>query len=433
MKKLVRPLIMILTSMLIISSMSACDTKKAVIANKGPVELQFWDMSWGPKEYGGVASKLVDTFNQSQKSIKVKYQLIPWNNWYQTFSTAISSGSGPDISTGAGYQAFQFAQNDAILPIDDVVSDLKKSGKADEFAPNSIESMKYNGHYVALPWQIDIRALYYRKDIFAKAGLKPPTTWAEFKDTAKKLTTNGVYGFAFPGSSDSTMGMHVLLTFMLNNNGGLFDVNKKTDFMNERNVEAVSFLSSMVKDGSINPASAGFKDADLDKAFGSGTVAMVLNNPGYQNNFPDIKDKIGILDPLVAPHGDKGTFNWINNIMLYKETKSPTQDKVFLKWLSENEKVLFTEGHSGGIPVRTSISSDPYFTENSFTKTIIQKYLPIGKTTSSKGTTLFPELNEIEGDGFIQTMAQKLLAGDDPITIMKSAQVTLNSIMDKAK
>ena len=30
-------------------------------------------------------------------------------------------------------------------------------------------------------------AMLYRKDIFDKHGITPPTTWAEFADAAKKL------------------------------------------------------------------------------------------------------------------------------------------------------------------------------------------------------------------------------------------------------
>ena len=45
-------------------------------------------------------------------------------------------------------------------------------------------------------------AIFYNKDVLDKAGVKPPTTWAELKSTAKKLTVGKQYGFAFNATAD---------------------------------------------------------------------------------------------------------------------------------------------------------------------------------------------------------------------------------------
>ena len=49
--------------------------------------------------------------------------------------------------------------------------------------------MTYQGALVALPIMVHNCAMYYRTDLFEKAGLKaPPTTWDEYRDFAKKTT-----------------------------------------------------------------------------------------------------------------------------------------------------------------------------------------------------------------------------------------------------
>jgi ABC-type glycerol-3-phosphate transport system substrate-binding protein len=53
--------------------------------------------------------------------------------------------------------------------------------------PKTIDTLKYDGHYVALPWAIDIRVWYYRKDLFGESDVRPPTTWQEFKAAAQAL------------------------------------------------------------------------------------------------------------------------------------------------------------------------------------------------------------------------------------------------------
>jgi multiple sugar transport system substrate-binding protein len=123
--------------------------------SKDHVDLQFWDMIWGGPEYIDAGKALVAQFNQEHPDITVNYRSVPWTNWYQTFLTAIGSGTAPDLSTGAGYQAVQLYDQNAILPIDDLISDWKAKGKLDDFLPNTVDILKYDHHYVALPWAID--------------------------------------------------------------------------------------------------------------------------------------------------------------------------------------------------------------------------------------------------------------------------------------
>src|SRR5690606_33033103 len=106
-------------------------------------------------------------FNAENPDIQVVYRSVPWSNWYETYVTAIASGSAPDLSTGAGFQAVQFYDQDAILPVDDLVAQMDTS----DFTPGALEAMQYDGHYVALPWAIDIRVLFYRKDLLEAAGV----------------------------------------------------------------------------------------------------------------------------------------------------------------------------------------------------------------------------------------------------------------------
>jgi len=155
---------------------------------KTHVDLQFWDMIWGPAEYIDSGKALVARLNQEHPDITVTYRSIPWANWYQTFVTAIGSGTAPDLSTGAGYQAVQLYDQDAILPVDDVISKWKASGKLDDFLPKTVDTLKYKGHYVALPWAIGIRVWYYRKDLLEQAHVQPPANWQEFKAAAQALT-----------------------------------------------------------------------------------------------------------------------------------------------------------------------------------------------------------------------------------------------------
>lgn len=400
-------------------------------ASAEPVEIQFWDMVWGGNDYIQMATQICEKYGQEHSGVKIKYQSTPWNNWYQTFSTAIASGSAPDISTGAGYQAFQFYKIGAILPIDDVIADLKSSGKLEDFQGDSVELLKYDGHYIALPWQRDIRVMWYRKDLFDQAGLQPPTNWTEFKDSAKKLTKGDVFGFVMGGSVNN--GLQFMLSLMDNNGGGLFDEQRNVAVNTDRNKETFEFISQMAKEGSINPASAGFTDDDAEKSFVSGKAAMYVGTPGIDDKYPELKGKAYVMAPLEGPHGDKGALNWINNIMLYEDSKYQKETKEFLKWWSENQKDLFTVGKMTALPVKDSFASDEYYTKNENLDAIVKNYVPIAKSTAANYSSLFPELNEIEGDSALKNAIQGLILKKDPDKMLNDLQAAIEAVMKKAQ
>jgi multiple sugar transport system substrate-binding protein len=412
----------VLTSIAMLVSSATSQAKDAV-------DLQFWDMNWAGPEYIDTGKALVEKFNQEHPDIKVTYRTIPWTGWYTTFVTAIASGTAPDISTGAGYQAVQLYQQDAILPIEDVISDWKANGKLDDFLPNTIETLKYDDHYVALPWAIDIRVWYYRKDLFEQANIQPPTSWEEIKAAAKELTKpdKDQYGMVTAGD---TLGAHLLLALILNNGGGLFTKDRALDVGSERNLEALRYLGDLAQSHYIYPASAGYSSDDAISAFSQGKGVLFLNNPGISARLPKLADKIGILKPPAGPHGDQGTIFWVNNIMLYKQSKHPAEAKIFLKWWSENQKELWTKGLLTQLPTRKSFAADPFFQGNAETKFILDTYVPIAKTTATHATGIFPKLNDVEGEGVLQTLAQTLLQGKDLNASIKTAAERLRSIME---
>ena len=204
---------------------------------------------------------------------------------------------------------------------------------------------------------------------------------------AKATTGNGKYGLL---SAGDTLGSHYIYSAILNNGGALFTPDRKFTLASDRNVEAIQAFADMVKDGSVSPASAGYSSDDALAAFYRGDGAFLLNTPGLIDGAAAQKANIGIVPPMAGPHGDKGTIFWVNNIMVYQQTKHPEEVKTFLKWWSKNQKALWTQGTCGQLPVRKSIAADPYFSNNAALAQIISQYVPLGKTTGYGGQGHLP-------------------------------------------
>ena len=145
--------------------------------------------------------------------------------------------------------------------------------------------------------------------------------------------------------------------------------------------------------------------------------------------FADQAQNIGLMAPLSGPHGDKGTFYSVNNIMLYQQSKHPDAARDFLMWWSENQKPLWTEGRCDQIPARASIAADPFFASRPFVRQLLDQWVPVARTTGAQSPTIFPALNLVEGDGVMTTLAHDLMLGKDVLPSMRKAKERLEQII----
>ena len=210
-------------------------------------------MPWGPQAYADEAKSLVTGYSPAKGLPSASYQQIQWNNFYQTFSSAIASKTGPAVSSGAGFQAFQFAEQGAIAYADDLIDSLRKSGKLDDFLPGTVESMKTPDGYAAVPWQADYRVLWYRKSLLEQAGVEVPTDWASYIEASKALAKIGVYGFGIGAGAGNSVGSQVLISLMINNGGGLFDKDQNPDAVTDANIAAMDFVRELIAVGRCRP------------------------------------------------------------------------------------------------------------------------------------------------------------------------------------
>ena len=72
-----------------------------------------------------------------------------------------------------------------------------------------------------MPWYVETRLLYYRKDIAEKAGITdPPATWDELKAAAKAMQDKGGAKY---GISLGTKNWQEYLPFLWSNGGDVID------------------------------------------------------------------------------------------------------------------------------------------------------------------------------------------------------------------
>lgn len=157
--------------------------------------------------------------------------------------------------------------------------------------------------------------LFYRKDLFAKAGLRPPTTWSAYLNAAKKLNTGGVAGNSLIAKSgDVSMFLCDWYTRFVNMGGILMRGSPVTKNFTPRltSPAAVAALQHMVE--CVKYASPGVQSYDFTvstNAFSAGKTAMMMvwstiAGPVYNPKTSTVAKKVGVAVPPVKGQAVRG-------------------------------------------------------------------------------------------------------------------------------
>jgi multiple sugar transport system substrate-binding protein len=394
--------------------------------------IKFWDMPWATPAYNDAAKKITEAYAPTGSNGKASYQTIQWNNFYQTFSSAIASKTGPAVSTGGGFQAFQFEQQGQIAYADKVIDALKKNGQFDDFLPGVLEPFKSDKGYVAIPWQLDMRVFWYRKSLFDKAGVALPTDWASLLDAGKALKKIGAFGFGTGSGAGNNFGNHSMIMMMVNNGGGVFTKDGQLDVMNDRNVEAIEFLLELRSNGIIDPGAVSYTTDNMSAQWKDKKIGYGVFQAGAAERIGDTSGDFAVASPIAGPHGDKGTLVFPNNIMMYKNTPSQESSEAFLVYYLGQLKQLWQQKLMAALPVFKSITELPEFASNANNVKIVKEWQPIAKTFAAQGNTLNANLAVLDGGQALNQFTQTILTGKtDAKSALQAFESGLNSVIKK--
>ncbi len=158
----------------------------------GRTMIHYWE-KWTGVEAQSV-QRLVDEFNQTvgaEHDIWVDYNAV--SNVDQRMLIATAGGDPPDVAGLFDYIVPQFADQGALLPLDELAREFDIP--LETFKPVWLEIGRYDGRLYALPSTPFTIALYYNRRLFREAGLdpdRPPATTAELNDYAVRLTRHEI-------------------------------------------------------------------------------------------------------------------------------------------------------------------------------------------------------------------------------------------------
>jgi ABC-type glycerol-3-phosphate transport system substrate-binding protein len=310
-----------------LGALAVCTAVLVAAAPAAAQELSVWT-NLTTAAQATVIQKQVTACAAKQTGVSVKFETVPFGAMYTRLITALRKNEMPNLmNTLEGAVAFVQAKN-GLVPVTDIVQSLGR----DDFLPSYLGAVTKGGEVWGLPdWALH-QEVWYRKDLFAAAGLKIPRSWDELLTAAKALNKPGadgkleVYGFAVP-MGRSLVAPQTYFQILYSAGGTIFDPRTGEYAFGDQKeiaVKAMQYMIDLYKAASP-PASIEWSWAEYRTAFVKGQVAMtnewgaVVQMAAEQN--PAILDKMDVF-PFPAPTADKKPAAALNGGYYYLVGKS---------------------------------------------------------------------------------------------------------------
>jgi N,N'-diacetylchitobiose transport system substrate-binding protein len=238
-------------------------------------------------------------FNQAHPNTQVKIQIQQWDGIQEKTTTALAGNNPPDVLEIGSTLVSKFADSGGLEDLSSKKADLG----GDTWLQGLTDAGTLDGKLYGIPYYAGDRAVLYRKDMFAKAGITTlPSDRASFVATMAKLQAK--YGsdkqfsaLYFPGQY-----WYAALPFIWDEGGEVAVQDNgqwKGALDSPQSQAGLSSLKDIVTKYSKAPVNGNENDNDPAVPLGEGKAGMIID-AGWkvgtvEKAHPQLKGQIGVF------------------------------------------------------------------------------------------------------------------------------------------
>lgn len=326
--------------------------------------VRFWVMGYE----GEVVAKLLPEFERQHPDIHVDLQIVPWLSAHEKLLTAFAGESLPDVSPIGNTWIPEFAALGALEPLDDEIAATPGFDQAD-FFPGVWDTGVIEGRAYAVPWYVETRLPFYRRDMLAKAGVKTlPASWDEWRVAmreVKQVAGQGNYSILLPLNE-----FEPLLSLAIQQPEPLLrDDGRYGNFRSAGFKQSLGFYKEMF-DQQWAPVVTNNQISNVWDEFGKGFYSFYISGPWniakFKERLPAAQQKDWMTMPLPGPNGPGASLANGTSFVVFKDSPNKDAAWTLIAWLSS--PAVQTEFHAltGDLPPRRSpwltpaLADDPY-------------------------------------------------------------------------
>lgn len=262
-------------------------------------------------------SSAVDPYSNTMVSscthdnVTVKHDPIDFAGQVQKTTATLAGDTGTyDVVETYSFVVPDLAKRGKLVPLDDLFAKYKDTYALDDIDESLREAMSYEGKLYGLPMQTQVLTMVYRKDLFEKNSLTPPTTFDELREVSKKLQDSGdmKYPLALPWSASADISTGYKAT--LNSLGKNFVADDGTtpNFTTAESTQAFEEMKSLLP--FMDPQATTFDQPKVQQQLYNGSAAIGIMFSGRMNDLVQEKntklfDQFAFAAPPAVEEGGK--------------------------------------------------------------------------------------------------------------------------------
>lgn len=315
---------------------------------------------WAAGREGEIVSSLTRDFEAEHPHLRVKVQQLPWSGAHEKLLTAVVGDSVPDVAQLGNTWIAEFATIGALEPLTERIERSKLDAR--DYFPGIWETNRFQGELYGVPWYVDTRLLFYRRDLLERAGFtQPPKSWSELLEVSSALERA-----APPGGSALFLPLNepeALLAFGLQQPEPLLrDGNRFGNFRSAGFQRALSFYVELFSRG-LAPKAGSAEIGNLWEEFGRGTFAIYISGPWQlgelERRLPPALAESWTTAPLPGPDGPGASLAGGSSLVVFRGSPRKSAAFELVEYLSRPEVQRRFYALSGDLPARRSSYADP--------------------------------------------------------------------------
>jgi multiple sugar transport system substrate-binding protein len=388
-----------------------------------PATLHFW-VAWDPQQADGIAAKKeIAAYEEAHPGVKIDVQNITYDALHDKLLTALAGGDAPDLSWGLPEWLGELSRMGALR---DMTEEAQSWPDKSAIYPNVIDALTIDGHLLAMPHYLGIRALLVHQDLLKAAGIAaPPKTWDELiADASAIKQKTGKFGFGVAGTG--VRSPQELIMYLAQNGLSLAERRPDGKYKNTwaddpaklaKASEVFAFYKSLIDKGAINPDGASWGWEEEDTNFALGQYAMVIDGAWMQSREQQNPEQMKDVTISAPPYKEMAsTFFEINPFYVYKAGKHPKETWEFVTFM--NGKDFQEAVHPSNSP-RSDVTTDNKWGQ--------------GFTVLAPTGVVFPPvpLGAVTRD-MIESLGRTLLKNEEPEGVAKWLATSINKDLKQA-
>jgi sorbitol/mannitol transport system substrate-binding protein len=355
-------------AVLVVAACSSGGTSSSGSSNSGTVTVAVVS---NPLITGQMIPLTTSVFQKKYPGITVKFATYTEGDLRAAIEKNVSTHSNAfNVIMIGPYETPLFAKNGWLTDLSKQYIASDPSYAASDLLPPIAKSLSYKSDLYAVPFYGESSMMFYRKDMFARAGLTMPPhpTWAQIQGFAAKLNQPGkTSGICLRGLAGWGDNMAALDTVVNTYGGQWFDMNWKPQLTSPAFTNATNFYVNLVRRYG-EPGAANDSFNQLLTLYGQGKCAMwydaTVAATSIAGSFPSVYAQTGYAFAPVNLTKSSGWL-WTWALGIPQGTANSGAAWKFVSWAtskSYDQLVAAKYGWSAVPPgTRTSLYNTPQY------------------------------------------------------------------------